>query len=700
MLTKSRSGLSVPKHLNSRYFLDLMNYIIHVSHIAIEYTRTSTESDVRSEISGTTDVEDPKPEEFKSHLIYFLGTGISFLKSIGLAYLRVHQSSLDSEYVFSVTDFATVSEASLNETLIKNLLELGHFQIKDANLNLFSRDNIRLHLGTKKEELELTNINMEFEVLIGSLVLIRTLGTEDEQEDVLHAAELLNKLITNPATATMPSGFNMEDIIQMFKSSRLAKQGVVSTISKFSSKQKAFLPLLESNLFKVGKPRKTLLYPISVGYGDFNDVEKMKSSLEELQDLPFNGQYIFFVSDTWHQFTYNAKKSFDDIFYKTEDPLTSYAEKATQEGFDWIQSNKEIIALLNSNKNPSQKDEISDTSFFSTISGGSYLSDTSCDEESDEKDDGIRVDIPRCDFFDPATNYLKSHSFDIIATSEIYDQFPSLSFPEETFTNDRTTPKIRAFQLAYFIFLLGKFIYIGELIKKDQPSTQCTDIDKFLFPSHLLDKDQLQSYFNALHSHLSEYSHFITLRENLSFYSGAKKVFQFISSSSTKMLTKDCTLFKNKAELTASIISSKDRTLSFYKAQQESCKYSIFTMSMVIYFSYTYNLGNQCYPGQINGWWEELIKINQELKKERLGSTLFRSPYKSTNSSVSGTPPRSNDSSYCSSKTSSESGSPPEKEKPILENFFSAGTMSHGHMTKEESKDLIVCNRSHMKFFK
>lgn len=690
MLTKSRSGLSVPRHLNSRYFLDLMNYINLVSNTAIDYTPISTESDERSEISGNTDMEISKcPEEFKSHLIYFLGTGISFLKSIGLAYLRAHQNSLDSEYVFSVTDFAIISEAGLNEILINNLLELGNFELKDAELNLFSRDNIRLHLGTKKEELELTNINMEFEVLIGSLVLIRTLGTEDNQEDVLHAAELLNKLITNPTSATMPSGLNMEDIIQMFKSSRLAKQNIVNTISKFGLKQKAFLPLLESNLFKIGKPRKTLLYPISVGYGDFNDVEKMQSSLQELQSLPFNGQYIFFISDTWHKFTYNAKKRFKEIFEITDDPVISYHQKATQEGFDWIQSNQKIIASLNGNKDTFQKDEISDTSFDSTISGGSYLSDASSDEELDEKDDGIRVSIPRCNFFDPATNYLESHSSNINATSEIYDQYPSLSFPEETFDNDQIIPQVRAFQLAYFIFLLGKFIHIGELIEKDQLSTQCNDIDKFLFPAHLLNKDELIFYHNALDSHLSEYSHFITLRENLSFYSGAKKVFQLISSSSTKMLTKDCSLFKNKAELTASIISSKDRTLSFYKAQKESCKYSILTMSMVIYFSYTYNLGNQCYPGQINGWWEELIKINQELKKERLGSTLFRSPYRSTNSSISGSPSRSNDSSCCSSKTSSVSGSPPEKEKGPIGKLFSDRTLSPSLLAKNNSKEWL-----------
>ena len=650
MLTKSRSGLSVPRHLNSRYFPELMSYIDLVASTTVDFI-PHPEIEDSSRHSGNTDSEILGPkEEFKTELIYFLSQGISFLKSIGLAYFHVHNKTLDNERVFSAIDFIRKPGQLEDSEFINSLLVLGAFHHSGSKINVLSPTDIEIFLGISNTD-QTADINIEFEILIGALIVIRTLDTPTQGHETFYAADLFVRSITSPKRAMMPSGFNMEDMIHMLKSSRLGKMEIVNTISKFGSKQKAFLPLLESYLFKTGKNKKTLLYPISVGYGDFNDVEKMGYSLKQLQHLPFNGQYIFFVSDTWHKFTYNAKESFkniiEDLTITTEQKTlseNSLEEKATNEGQVWVEANSSIINQLNKQKAPCLA-ELENTKKISNATyddpDNSTLSDissiSSSEDEAEQKNTVNRVHAPRCNYFDPATNYLEQQTKEIKASSDIFDTYPSLAFPEPTdqFEREETLPQIRAFQLAYFIFLYGKFIYLNDIIKQDDTSSDCKDIDKFLFPTNLLTKAELTNYYNDLRNHLSEYSHFIILKENLSFFSGAKKVFQYISSSSTKMLTKDCMTMK-KNELTKYILESPERTLSFYSAQQESCKYSIFTMSMVIYFSYTYNLGNQCYPGQINGWWEELIKINQELKKERLGSALFRNQSRS----VTGTPER------------------------------------------------------------
>lgn len=649
MLIKSRSGLSVPKHLNSRYFPELMRYIDLVASTTVDFI-PHLDTEKVSIHSGHTDNETTGPkEEFKTQLIYFLSQGISFLKSIGLAYFHVHNKTLDNERVFSAIDFIRKPGQLEDSEFINSLLVLGTFHHSDSEINVLSPTDIEIFLGISNTY-QTADINIEFEILIGALIVIRTLYTPSQLDATFYAAELFVRSITSPKRAMMPSGFNMEDMIHMLKSSRLGKMEIVNTISKFGAKQKAFLPLLESYLFKNGKNKKTLLYPISVGYGDFNDVEKMGYSLKQLQSLPFNGQYIFFVSDTWHKFTYNAKESFKNIIEditKTKEENKSIEnlleEKATNEGQIWLEANSSIINQLNQQKspcltqleNPKKTTDSTDNELDESIL--SDMTNSSSEDEAEQKNTVNRVHAPRCDYFDLATNYLEHQTKKITASSDIFDSYPSLAFPEpaDQFTRDRTLPQIRAFQLAYFIFLYGKFIYLNDIIKQDDTSSDCKDIDKFLFPTNLLTKAELTNYYNDLRNHLSEYSHFIILKENLSFFSGAKKVFQYISSSSTKMLTKDCMTMK-KNELTKYILESRDRTLSFYSAQQESCKYSIFTMSMVIYFSYTYNLGNQCYPGQINGWWEELIKINQELKKERLGSALFRNQSRS----ITGTPER------------------------------------------------------------
>ena len=649
MLIKGPSGLSVPNQLNFKFFPELMSFIDLVALTSVEFIPDHDKEELSSQ-SSKLDNEAPK-EAFKAHLIYFLSQRISFLKSIGLAFMHVHNKTLDKERVFSVIDFIRKPDQLQNHEMIDNLLNLSVFNHSDSELRVLSSADIEIYLGITNTD-QVADINIEFDILVGALIIIRTLKASGQLDASYHAAELFIKLITNSKRAIMPSGFNMEDMIHMLKSSKLGKTEIVNTISKFGFKQKAFLPLLDSYLFKISKNNKTLLYPISVGCSDFNDAEKMSYSLKQLQYLPFNGQYIFFVSDTWQKFIYNAKASFKNIF----EGITPSSEQqkliedqfetiATNEGQIWLEANSDLINQLNQQQTPfltqvghTQKPskKIFDGADNSTLLDASYLINSNNDKTEDHNRVN-RVEAPRCDHFDPATNYLEVQSKDITASIDFFDTYPSLAFPEpvDPFSLEETLPQIRAFQLAYFIFLYGKLIYLDEIINQDQVAGDCKDIEKFLFPTNLLSKEELTKYTSALRNHLREYACLMILKNNLSFFSGAKKIFQHISLSSAKMLTKSCMTMK-KNELTRYIFDSRERTISFYSAQQESCKYAIFTMGMMIYFSYTYNLGNQCYPGQIDGWWDELNKINHELKKECLGSALFRNPSRS----VAGTPER------------------------------------------------------------
>ena len=110
----------------------------------------------------------------------------------------------------------------------------------------------------------------------------------------------------------------------------------------FSPKSKnSCISILDSPLFpqyQSETEEQSLLFPISVGYNIFLDERIMNALFENLKALSFKGTYQFFISDSWHVFTYKSQKDFSNMIIESSSSDTDQflKEKATYEGEDFM----------------------------------------------------------------------------------------------------------------------------------------------------------------------------------------------------------------------------------------------------------------------------------------------------------------------------------------------------------------------------
>lgn len=594
--------------INLNHLLQVNDFIVSIANIRQRFPLIDIDydDDDQSTISGQTDHDSSMSshedrgsiDEFVITVHGNLKSGMPFLSSVGMAYLKT-LTNKDFRFVVDHVDDLKQTSSESQQNLLIQFEQILTFSRPDRTpIKLASIDASFIAQTNMQAQRVALDVMLGLGLIIRSIPIRTTLA--DTAPYDLAAAIQSSKCFTASNHSYSPIvRFELCDLIDILNNHQTIGKLDNAKILKRLDPQKStgrdpLWKLLDSDFYKNSCADTTSLFTISAGYGIFAEKPNIERLLNVIKQI-YHNKMIMYVSDHWHSYTYDALSIYQSIteYSKTKMlPTESFLpSEQKQANFDRALQEGDIFLSEYA-------------SHMSTI-GSSRLIERSSD-------------------FDLATRFIIEHS----APEGVFgEQFPSFSDPDEILgISDRN--RIKSLQLAYVIYLTGKLAFLTS-------DKQSKSIDKFHLPH--LSPEELTEYKGLINLKLNNFKYYHDFIVNAQFTDMCKKIYNELTSSSLFIF--GCTErfsfppAPSLKELSPFIFDDPQAHRAFYTAQQLSCRYSIYTMSLIITYGLSNNLRTQCYPGHASGYVDGIIKLIQQC-----GDMLNRAL--SPRSSPGSSPPR------------------------------------------------------------
>lgn len=621
--------------VNLMHLLEIDAFIKHIDRAKAPYTLQSSDldfiSDTDSTFSGRTDIdgnfydadsndsmdtiEFEQNEKMQNHgFVNNVHQGLqertSLLSAIGRGHMRelTHQDfGSFTNYIefFKKAPSLTQSKIIDNFNQILSFSDSSGTEIKLATIDENFVTRVR---SDQRHSMAVAPLD----VMLGLGLIIRALPELESIRNTYQEAcyYIASSVVTkfSETLAQNPSILRFElhdlvDVLNQFTAyAKLPNVKLVKKLDPCKSLGNEQLSKLFETPFYKSKPEDNIacLFPISAGYGIFDNHAEISALFEVLKET-FHGRPILYISDHWHSDTYDALSMYSRImqhvdgsdssgvFLTAETKADNYT-RALQEGSDFLKNYSGALEAI-----------------------------------------GERPLIERSSDFDVATGFINSQQERIsVAEGNLFnEQFPNLAEPESSYDTSDIN-RIKAIQLVYVMYLSGKLAYLAD--EKAQRESN-------LFHLPHASTDQLTAYRGLIERKLETSMYYEVLKFNNEFIRSSKKIYMELTKSSlfifnhADRFSPAYATLKPFSKVDRKIFENRTLEAAFYQAQQLSCRYSIYTMALVLAYNMTNKLTNLCYPGQPSAHVDALIKLIGQCSQP-LESTLFQQK------SPSGTPPR------------------------------------------------------------